>query len=135
MNQGIYKVGAIILNDKKELLVVRKHYKDRLDYIIPGGKQEKGENDRQTLLRELQEELAIHVTIYEYFGKYEEVAIFENIPIVISVYQVKIEGEPQAHSEIKDLVWIDRNYHTKGYILGTVLSKHVIPSLIERGEM
>jgi 8-oxo-dGTP diphosphatase len=135
MNQGIYKVGAIILNDKKELLVVRKHYKDRLDYIIPGGKQEKGENDQQTLLRELQEELAINVIAYEYFGKYEEIAIFENIPIVINVYRVKIEGEPQAQSEIKDLVWVDRHYHTKGHILGTVLSKHVIPSLIERGEM
>jgi len=104
MHQGIYKVGAIILNDKKELLVVQKHYKDRTDYIIPGGKQEKGENDQQTLLRELQEELAINVAAYEYFGEFEEVAIFENIPIVMSVYRVKIEGEPQARSEIKDLL-------------------------------
>ena len=135
MQNSIFKIGAIILNDKHQLLVVRKTYEDRVDYIIPGGRQESGETDEQTLKRELDEELGVKVKSYSYFGRFEELAIFENVPLVMNVYRVKIEGKPKARSEIKDVVWVDRDYENKGYILGTVLSKHVIPRLVEQGEM
>ena len=135
MEKSIFKIGAIILNEKHQLLVVRKIFKDRVDFIIPGGRQEPGEKDEQTLKRELMEELGVKVKSHKFFGRFEELAIFENIPLVMNVYLVSIDGEPKARSEIKDVVWVDRNYKDKGYALGTVLSKHVIPILVEQGEM
>ncbi|MEK6952026.1 MAG: NUDIX domain-containing protein [Nanoarchaeota archaeon] len=133
--ESIYKVGAIILNDKKQLLVVRKKFKDRTEYIIPGGRQEKNETDHETLARELLEELGVKVVSKEFFGKFNELAIFENIPLIMSVYKVEIEGIPRAQSEIKEYVWIDKDYESKGISLGTVLSKHVIPRLVKIGDM
>lgn len=135
MHESVYKVGAIILNDKKQILVVRKTFKDRTEFIIPGGRQEKGETDEQTLVRELMEELGIAVSSFSFFGRFSEQAIFEDIPLVMSVYRVEIEGQPSLQSEIKEYVWIDRDYEQKGYLLGSVLSKHVVPSLISNGEM
>ena len=133
--ESIYKVGAIILNNKKQLLVVRKNFKDRTEYIIPGGRQEKNETDYETLARELSEELGVKFISKEFFGKFNEQAIFENIPLTMSVYRIEIEGIPKPQSEIKEYIWIDKENESKGISLGTVLSKHVIPQLVKAGDM
>ena len=127
----IDKIGGIILRGKK-LLVVKKRTKDnRSEYIIPGGKREGNETDFETLKRELQEEIQVELLSAEPFGGFDDIAIFENIPINIEVYFANIVGEPTCDSEIKELVWIDRNYEKKGIKLGSVLAKFVIPKLIE----
>jgi 8-oxo-dGTP diphosphatase len=133
--QTIYKVGAIILNERKQLLVVRKRVEDRTEFIIPGGRQEPGEADLHTLARELQEELGVSLESSTFFGKFEDIAVFENVPLVMSVYQTIINGKPTPQSEIKEYAWIDRDYSAKGYCLGSVLSKYVIPTLIATGQM
>lgn len=127
----IDKVGGIILDDKK-LLVVKKFTKDnRQEYIIPGGRREGNETDFETLKRELMEELQVELLGTEKFGGFDDIAIFENIPIHIEVYYTTIKGNPKCDSEIKELVWIDRNYEKNNISLGSVLSKFVIPKLIE----
>ena len=127
----IDKIGGIILRGKK-LLVVKKRTKDnRSEYIIPGGKREGNETDFETLKRELQEEIQVELLSAEPFGGFDDIAIFENIPIHLEVYFANIVGEPTCDSEIKELVWIDRNYEKKGIKLGSVLAKFVIPKLIE----
>ena len=127
----IDKIGGIILRGKK-LLVVKKRTKDnRSEYIIPGGKREGNETDFETLKRELQEEIQVELLSAEPFGGFDDIAIFENIPIHIEVYFANIVGEPTCDSEIKELVCIDRNYEKKGIKLGSVLAKFVIPKLIE----
>ncbi|QQS21287.1 MAG: NUDIX domain-containing protein [Candidatus Moraniibacteriota bacterium] len=104
----ILKIGALIISDKK-LLVVRKVIPDnRLEFIIPGGKGEKEETPKETLERELQEELGVHVNEIRHFGSFDGTAVFENIPIHMEVYFTNRSGFPQPQSEIKDLVWIDR---------------------------
>ena len=131
----IDKIGGIILKDK-ELLVVKKRTKDnREEYIIPGGRREKGESDFETLKRELMEELQIELISSEHFGGFDDVAVFENIPIHIEVYFATFTGVPQCDSEIKELVWIDKNYEKNGIKLGSVLSKFVIPKLVDQGYM
>lgn len=131
----IDKIGGIILRDK-EILVVKKRTKDnREEYIIPGGKREKGETDYQTLARELKEEVSVDLVSATSFGGFDDIAIFENIPIHIEVYLAQIEGTPKCDSEIKELVWIDKNYATKGIKLGSILSRYVIPKLVEKGLM
>lgn len=127
----IDKIGGIILRGK-ELLVVKKRTKDnRSEYIIPGGKREGNETDFETLKRELQEEIQVELLGTKPFGGFDDIAIFENIPIHIEVYFSDIAGEPTCDSEIKELVWIDRDYEKKGIKLGSVLAKFVIPKLIE----
>lgn len=127
----IDKIGGIILKDKK-ILVVRKRTKDnRREYIIPGGKREGNETDLETLARELKEEIQVELIDSKPFGGFDDIAIFEGIPIHIEVYFAEIEGIPTCDSEIKDLVWIDRNYADEGIELGSVLGKFVIPKLVE----
>ncbi len=127
----IDKIGGIILRGKK-LLVVKKRTKDnREEYIIPGGKREGNETDFETLKRELQEEIQVELLTADPFGGFDDIAVFENIPIHIEVYFANITGEPNCDSEIKELVWIDRNYAEYGIKLGSVLAKFVIPKLVE----
>src|SRR5436190_4373503 len=135
MGDSIYKVGALIFNEKKQLLVVRKLFNNRREFIIPGGKQENDENDQQTLIRELKEELGVSIKSSYFFGKFEGQAVFENIPLVMNIYQVEIDGQPSPQSEIQECLWIDRNYEANGCMVGLVLSKQVIPTLISKGWM
>ena len=130
----IHKIGAVIVKEKR-ILVVRKKVSGRTEYIIPGGRPEEGETHEDTLRRELREELDVNLISYSLFGSFSEIAIFENIPIYMDVYYVDVEGSPVPRSEIKDLVWIERDYAEKGIKLGTVLSRHVIPKLIIDGLM
>lgn len=128
----IHKIGAIIVKDKK-ILVVHKQFEDRAEYIIPGGRPESGESHEDTLRRELQEELGVDLLSYKQFGSFQEIAIFENIPIFMDVYFTEISGTPKPRTEIKKLVWIDKDYEKQGIQLGTVLSRHVIPKLVNDG--
>lgn len=131
----IDKVGGIILRGK-ELLVVKKYTKDnRQEYIIPGGKREGNETDFETLKRELAEEIQVDLVEIKHFGGFDDIAIFENIPIHIEVYFSTIIGTPTCDSEIKELVWIDKDYEKKEIKLGSILSKFIIPKLIEMGLM
>jgi len=59
-------VAAVIIEDNKILCMQRKESK--YDYIslkweFPGGKIEKGENERQALIREIKEELNLEIEI------------------------------------------------------------------------
>lgn len=130
------KIGGIILDNKKPL-VVRKRTKDnREEYIIPGGKREGNETDFETLARELSEEIQVELLDAIPFDGFDDIAFFENIPIHIEVYYANIKGIPKCDSEIKDLVWVDRHYAEQGIKLGSVLGgKFVIPKLIEKGQM
>ena len=64
-----------------------------------------------------------------------DIAIFENVPIHIEAYIANVTGEPICDSEIKSLLWIDRNYKEQGIKLGSILEKGVVPKLIEMGLM
>jgi len=130
----IHKIGAIILRNKK-LLVVRKKMPGRIEFIIPGGRKEDDETQEQTLARELREELGVQLKSFSYFGSFDEEAIFEKIPLHMDVYYVKVEGYLEPRSEIKEYLWIDRNYKDKGIKLGSVLELHVVPRLIKQGLM
>lgn len=129
----IDKVGGVILKDKK-ILVQRKN-NDREECIIPGGKREGKETDFETLKRELKEELDVELLEAEFIGGYDDIAVFSDKKIHIQTYLVQINGVPTAKNEIKEAIWIDRNYEQKGIKVGSILGKYVIPKLIEKGLM
>ena len=132
--ERIHKIGAIVVENKK-ILVVRKEVKGHAEYIIPGGRPEGDETHEQTLRRELYEELNINLSSYKRFGSFTETAVFENIPIFMDVYFVTYEGNPTPKSEIKELVWITKDYKQQGVELGSVLGRHIIPKLVAEGIM
>ncbi|SFR67974.1 NUDIX hydrolase [Anaeromicropila populeti] len=127
---SIYKVGGIILNARKLLVVRKRTVDDRAEFIIPGGKSEAGENDEETLRRELMEELNVALINMDSFGTFHDIAVFENIPITVSVYTCEIDGTICPMNEIKEYIWIDRDYEKKNIKLGSILSKYIVPELI-----
>ena len=129
----IDKVGGIILQDKK-ILVQRKN-NNREECIIPDGKRENNATDFETLKRELKEELDVELLEAEFIGGYEDIAVFSNKPIHVQAYLVKVKGDIKVQNEIKEAIWIDRNYKSKGIKVGSILGKYIIPQLIEKGLM
>jgi len=132
---AIFKVGALIVQDGKLLVVRKRTADDRTEYIMPGGRKEGYETDQETIERELLEELQVRVISIEHFGSFDEIAVFENIPIHIEAYSVTISGTPVPSSEIKEYIWIDRDYAASGILLGSVLARHVVPRLSEAGHI
>jgi 8-oxo-dGTP diphosphatase len=123
--ETIHKIGAIILKDRK-LLVGRK--KDT--YIIPGGKIEVGERPEECLSRELQEEFQLSLINSSYFGTYEdEAALDPGMKIKMEIYLVNCLGKPIVDNEIEEMHFISSDTSLK---LGSVLSKFVIPKLVEK---
>jgi 8-oxo-dGTP diphosphatase len=131
---AIQKVGAAIVSNGK-VLVVRKKNQPSAEYYMAGGRMEDGETQRETLLRELDEELNVKVSRYEYIDSYEDNAVFEGSPIVIHAYYVEIEGEPTAASEIKEYAWIGSDFEAKGFSVSSIMGKRVIPRLVELGHL
>lgn len=129
----IDKVGGIILKDKK-ILVQRKN-NNKEECIIPGGKRENSETDLETLKRELMEELNVELIDAVFFGGYDDIAVFSNKPIHVQAYLVNIKGKIVCNNEIKEAIWIDRNYKEKGIKVGSILGDFVIPELIKRNLM
>lgn len=129
----IDKVGGIILKDKK--ILVQRKKNDREECIIPRGKREGKETDFETLKRELMEELTVELIDAEYIGGYDDIACFSNKPIHVQAYIAKTEGEIRCNNEIKEAIWIDRNYKEQGIKVGSILGEHVIPELIKRNLM
>ncbi|MDD6757068.1 MAG: methylated-DNA--[protein]-cysteine S-methyltransferase [bacterium] len=125
----IDKVGGVILKDKK--ILVQRKKNNREECMIPGGKREGNETDFETLKRELKEELDILLEESEYLGTYYDVAVFSNKPIKVATYLTKTSGKIKCRNEIKEAIWVDRNYKEQGIKLGSILKKYVIPELIK----
>ncbi len=126
----IKKIGGIIVNDKK-MLVVRK--KGTSVYIMPGGGPEGDETHQETLERELDEELNLFPSNFKYFGNFQEKAMFEDADVDMCVYFVDVKGDMKPDSEIVELKWIDSDYKNQDIKLGSVIEKHTLPVLIKRG--
>lgn len=135
MTQVITKIGAVIQNNQRQLLVVKKNIPGRDTYIIPGGRPEGDETEEETLRRELSEELGVTVEKFTSFGKYEEPAEFEDAVLVMTVFDVEVKGDPKPQSEIIDSLWIDVEYKSKGISIGSTLANHVVPGLVALGRM
>lgn len=131
----IQVVDAICINKKKQLLLVLKEDEQTREsvYILPGGKVNLGESQREALVRELHEELS--GVYFRLTGLYKQcVAIgttpFPHRPIEVAIYAVAIEDYSymEASSEIDSYAWLsvsdaygvlsDRMY--KGYDVSNV---------------
>jgi len=100
----------------KSILSTKSFGKDK--YYIPGGKRELGESDEQALLREIKEELSIHLDK----GSLQFVAVFEaqahghqeGTMVRMTCYISGYSGEIKAAAEIEEIRWL--NYADKNVV-------------------
>lgn len=107
MSTIIDKIAWIYLSERK-LLCVRSKGKEL--YYIPGGKRDPGEEDQQTLIREVQEELGVTLqqeTIM-HVGTFEAEADRKAAGTIVRLtcYTADYEGTLQPDSEIEEMAWL-----------------------------
>ncbi len=104
----IDKVAWIQVADGR-ILSTRSHGRSR--YYLPGGKREAGEDDLDTLTREIKEELTVDLlpTTAVFVGEFSAQADAHPDGVVVRMrcYECAYEGEPQAAAEIAEVIWLD----------------------------
>lgn len=107
MTTIIDKIAWIHLEDGK-ILSTRSRGKDV--YYLPGGKREPGESDIETLIREIDEELAVTIipVTAVHLGTFQAQAHghADGVTVQMTCYTADHEGTPAASSEIEEVVWL-----------------------------
>ena len=103
----IDKIAWIHLEDGK-ILSTRSRGKDV--YYIPGGKREPGETDLDTLIREIDEELAVAIipASATHLGTFHAQAHGHaaGTTVQMTCYTAEHRGTPTPSSEIEELDWL-----------------------------
>lgn len=106
----IDKVAWILVQDGK-VLSARSKGKDI--YYFPGGKREPGENDTETLVREIEEELTVRIKpdTVRPFGIFEAEADGKaaGVRVRMVCYTADYEGRLSPAAEIEELAWLGEN--------------------------
>lgn len=128
------KVGLLLLSDDQTKFMVCEKDNFTSDFIMPGGRIEKGETDMECLSREIKEELAVSLDLssVNYLGEYVDVASGDATKDVsIRLYAGKIIGEPKPSQEILKFYWLGKNdlAHER---LSPVIKNKILPDLIAR---
>ena len=100
-------VAAIIKKDNFYLIVQRnKHKYLGLKWEFPGGKVESGENFEEALLREIDEELSIVISVYEKIAeeKYKD----NKIDIILHYFLCSQKSGTIKLNEHEDFAWIEK---------------------------
>lgn len=126
----IFKIGLAVMDGTRVLLVKKK---GGFLYILPGGKPEQGEQDIDTLHREIQEELgcSIMARSLKYVGSFEDAAAdMKDTTVVVKLYKGRLKGEPSPQSEIETLKWVGDGDDDS--LLAPSLRNQILPFLFSR---
>jgi len=92
-------VGALIFNEKDELLIVKPSYKDR--WSIPGGVVEENESPRNACIREVMEEVSIELKHVRFLCiDYTRANSDKDESLQFIFYGGKLDAEQQAAIKI-----------------------------------
>lgn len=109
-------VAAILENEKNEILIAKRK-KDKIlggFWEFPGGKVEKGETPKESLIRELKEEMNVDIEIVEYIG--ENIYHYERGNINLIAFKAKILNGNIQLVDHEEYVWTEV-YKLKDYKL------------------
>lgn len=124
-------VAAVIRDRTGRVLLVRK--RGSVFFIQPGGKREPGEDSLVTLARELVEELGVAIRPGSAIrlGEFEHRAVNEpGRRVQAEVFQVDIDGEPQAQAEIEALAWVSLD-GPHDVLVAPLSAECILPRLLE----
>ena len=134
LHKEILKVGLAI-TEADALLLVRK--RGGQSYILPGGKPEAGEDERQALFREIDEELGctLDPDTLVFLGAFSDVAAdLENTTVTVKLYAARLVGSPRPRSEIESLAWFRPNLD-EGVTIAPSLKNQIVPFLCSNGRL
>ncbi|MCE4072126.1 MULTISPECIES: NUDIX hydrolase [Pseudomonas] len=130
MTSTIRIAAACLLDDAGRLLLVRK--RGTQAFMLPGGKHEPGETSVQALLRELGEELDLHLVTSALtpLGHFQAKAANEaNMRVDAQVFVAALPHAVQPAAELEELTWLDPTGEYPQN-LAPLLSEQVIPALL-----
>ncbi len=103
-------VGCFIEHDGKILILHRLPNKSQGDkWGIPAGKVDEGENDRQTVIREIMEETQIDISNKDIKFVCEMVDILPDKTVYFQAFRVIFDNEPKViinPNEHQDFKWV-----------------------------
>lgn len=109
----VNKSAAIVIKNKSVLYLRKRSF---LFYILPGGKIEKGETEREALEREMMEELQSRIKVVGKLGVIQSKGFNKSLDkletIKLSLYQVRLLDKIKLSREIFDKAFIKhKNIH------------------------
>lgn len=126
------RVSAVIVKEKKLLVVKGDFGIYRQFYFTPGGGVEVGETDIEALKREMWEELKIRKFVADKYFSY--VAKLQNSEDYqrVNCYLVRLEEEINLAGEITKMFWYDKdNFLSKTPELSISTYDYLLPKLVE----
>jgi len=104
-------VGALILNDKKQVLLVKSH-KWRNRFTLPGGHIEIGETIEESLKREVKEEIGLKIKPIRFLLMQEAIKskeFFKPKHFIFLDYlcEAKITDIKLDDDEIQEFIWVE----------------------------
>jgi len=125
----IHKIAAMVIKDNT-FLMVRKAGKDIWTNL--GGKPERGETEQEALIREIKEELDCGTTIIKRLGDFENKAALDNAMIHLSVYLVKLIGDPKINDdELEEFKYLSQGDIESGVKLPLSITEQILPYCIK----
>jgi ADP-ribose pyrophosphatase YjhB (NUDIX family) len=122
-------VAAAVIDDQRLLLVSEVDAPDV--FYLPGGKPEADEEPRETLARELAEELSVAVVRSELLSVVCDEAALERRAMEMRVYLVAVDGDISPRAEISGIAWVGAAGESPGR-LAPAIRNHVLPQLVAR---
>jgi 8-oxo-dGTP diphosphatase len=101
-------------------------------FMQPGGKLEPNETGAEAVIREVEEELGILLTVeVTPLGRFSALAANEpDTEVLAEVFWCRCDEDPTVQAEIEELCWIDP-YAPPAIELAPLTRDHILPALLK----